>query len=99
MRDDAPYGLDDPQRPPDDGAAHGRVTPSAIFLLIVSVLNLLAGFYLMVNSIFLKQGGGDADAQLEKQWEDNPDQKEAMQQIGLNSAHDAVVVFANIFLG
>jgi hypothetical protein len=99
MRDDAPYGLDDPQRPPDDSAARGRVTLPAIFLLIVSVLNLLAGLLLMAEGIFMKQGGPDVEAQMQKQWEDmDPKQRDELEKQGW-SARDLLVVVANIFLG
>ena len=60
MSDDAPYGLDDPQRSGDEAALR-RVRPPAIFLLVVSVLNLLAGLYLMVNGIFIKKSGADVE--------------------------------------
>ena len=100
MRDDAPYGLDDPQRPPDDSAARAKTVPPAIFLIIVSVLNLLFGIYLLVNAIFVKQGGGNAEAEMEKQWDDmEADQKAAMEKLGINSAHDFLTVSANIMLG
>ncbi len=100
MRDDAPYGLDDPQRPPDDGAVRGRVMPPAIFLLVVSVLNLLAGIYCMVDGIFVKEGGADVEAQMQKQWDDmEPSQKDAMSQVGIKSAHDLLMLGANFYLG
>ena len=99
MNDDAPYGLDDPQSP-DDGAALRRVRAPAIFLLIVNVLNLLAGLYFMVNGIVVKKGGGDIQAQMEKQWDDmKPEERDAMKRFGINSPGDFVTLAGNICLG
>jgi hypothetical protein len=99
MRDDASYGLDDPQHP-DDGAALRRVRPAAIFLLIVNVLNLLAGVYFMVNGIIVKKGGGDVEAQTEKMWDDmKADERDAMKKIGISSPSDFVTLVGNICLG
>ncbi|HBI42194.1 MAG TPA: hypothetical protein DDY78_04960 [Planctomycetales bacterium] len=100
MRDDAPYGLDDPQRPDDDGAAIRRVKLPAIFLLIVNVLNLLAGLYFMVSAIVVKKGGGNVQAPMEKQWDDmKPDERDAMKRFGINSSDDYIALAGNICLG
>jgi hypothetical protein len=47
MRDDPPYGLDEPQQPlgPDPEVARGRVKAPAIFLIVVGALNLLAALW------------------------------------------------------
>jgi hypothetical protein len=98
MRDDASYGLDDPQHP-DDGAALRRVRPAAIFLLIVNVLNLLAGLYFMVNGIVIKKSAV-AQAQMEKQWDDmKPEERDAAKKIGINSPGDFVTLAGNLSLG
>ena len=78
---------------PGDEAALRRVRPPAIFLLVVSVLNLLAGLYLMVNGIFIKKSGADVEAQMQKQWETaKQEDRDAMKKIGINSPHDLVAL-------
>jgi hypothetical protein len=99
MRDDAPYGLDDPRNDPDQGPIRARVRPPATFLLIVSALNLLAGIYFLVDAIFLKKGGADVDTQMQKQWDDmDPEQRDVLEKQGW-TPHDLVVIGANFFLG
>jgi hypothetical protein len=99
VSDDAPYGLDDPQLP-GDGAVLRRVRPPAIFLLIVSVLNFLAGLYFMVNGIIIKKGVGVVQAQAEKQWDDmKPEERDMAKKFGINSPGDLVTLIGNIYLG
>ena len=100
MRDDAPYGLDDPQRHSDDGAARGKVVPPAIFLIIVGVLNLLCGLFFMVSGIIDKSGAAAAEEAAEKQWDAlSDDQRDVMKQVGVDSAHDSLMFAANFGLG
>ena len=100
MRDDAPYGPDDMQRPPDDSAARGRVAPPAIFLIIVSVLNLLFGLFFLVSGIIDKSGGAAVEAAAEQQWDAlSDDQRDLMKQMGIDTAHDYLIFAANIGIG
>ena len=99
MSNDAPYGLDDPQLPDDRAAALRRVRPPAIFLLVLSVLNLLAGLYLMFNGIVVKKSA-DAQAIMKKQWDDmKPEDRDAVKKIGINSSGDFVTLAGNVSLG
>ena len=99
MSDDAPYGLDDPQRPADDSAARRRVAIPALFLLIVSVLNLLAGLDFMVDAIFIKNGSPQAQAQLDKQWDDlGQEWRDALAEQGWTE-ESYFMAIANMLLG
>lgn len=99
MRDDAPYGLDDPQQNPDEEVARRRVRPPAILLLIVSVLNILAGLYCMVDGVFVKQNAGDVEGKLQSEWDDmSADEHDLLAQFGIKSPHDLVLLGANFYL-
>ena len=63
-----PAGPDGSPPGPKENAVRARVRPAATFLLMVSVMNLLAGLYNMVNAIALKQTGPDAAFQ--KTWDE-----------------------------
>ncbi len=81
MRDDAPYGLDDPQHNPGDEVARRRVRPPAILMLIVGVLNLLCGLFFMVRSISVKQEGMPTN--FKQVWEDmDPEARDNLVQNG-----------------
>lgn len=100
MRDDAPYGLDDPKNDSDEGPIRARVALPAILLILVSVLNVLGGIYLMFNAVLIKSGR--ADAQISKQWDgmDENSRKEA-ENAGWTEANffEFAKTTANVFLG
>jgi hypothetical protein len=100
MRDDAPDGLDDPSKNPDDGRLRARVMPAALLLLIVNVLNLLAGVHFLFDAIAAKKGDADVEARTQKLWDDyTPQQREIWANFGITTAHDVAICMANFLLG
>ena len=96
---EAPYDYDQPpgQPPPgpDPQAIKGRVTAPAIFLIVVGVLNLLAGGNMVREGIPMKTNPAAVVAEAEKQWTD--EQKDQMQKLGW-SPEGIIDVTANVCL-
>lgn len=94
MSDDQPAEPAEPQESPERVRAAARLRPAALLLTTVSMMNLLAGGYLLMNAVFAKWHGSNADWQ--EKWNSfKPEEKAALAQWGWNTADDAFLGVAN----